>query len=85
MFFTICKILGFDPLFLVNEGKVALFCPPTEAEIILQAMHSHQYGRHAAVIGSVGEHSPGRVVLKTSVGGERVVDLPAGELVPRIC
>jgi len=92
----ICEILGFDPLFLANEGKLVVFCPPADAPSVLEAMKSHEYGRGAALIGSVrpddgrtrGEAQrggPGRVVLKTSIGGERVIDLPVGELVPRIC
>jgi hydrogenase expression/formation protein HypE len=81
----ICEILGFDPLFLANEGKMILFCPKADAEAVLKAMRGHQYGSQAAVIGRVGKATQGRVVLKTSIGGERIVDLPTGELVPRIC
>ena len=53
--------------------------------MVLAAMKSHKYGKNAAIIGSVGDIGKGRVVLKTSIGGERIVDLPTGELVPRIC
>ncbi len=81
----ICEILGLDPLFLANEGKMVLFCPAAEASKVLAVMKEHEFGRNAAVIGNVGESSQGRVVLKTSIGGERIVDLPTGELVPRIC
>ncbi|MEN6490327.1 MAG: hydrogenase expression/formation protein HypE [Smithella sp.] len=81
----ICEILGLDPLFLANEGKVVIFCPATEAAKVLAVMKKHQFGRNAAIIGNVGESGKGRVVLKTTIGGERVVDLPTGELVPRIC
>ncbi|MFA5321399.1 MAG: hydrogenase expression/formation protein HypE [Smithella sp.] len=81
----ICEILGFDPLFLANEGKMILFCPKSDAEIILTAMRKHKYGRDAAIIGSASSAAQGRVVLKTSIGGERMIDLPTGELVPRIC
>ena len=81
----ICEILGFDPLFLANEGKMILFCPKSDAEAILAAMRKHKYGRKAAIIGSVSKAAQGRVVLKTSIGGERMIDLPTGELVPRIC
>lgn len=81
----ICEILGFDPLFLANEGKMILFCPKADADAVLTAMRKHQYGSHASVIGKVGKAAQGRVVLKTSIGGERIVDLPTGELVPRIC
>jgi hydrogenase expression/formation protein HypE len=81
----ICEILGFDPLFLANEGKMILFCPKSDAEKVLNAMHRHKYGKNAAIIGSVSKSAQGRVVLKTTIGGERIVDLPTGELVPRIC
>jgi len=81
----VCEILGFDPLFLANEGKMILFCPQSDAEAVLKAMRKHKYGKDAAVIGSVGRAAQGRVVLKTAIGGERMIDLPTGELVPRIC
>jgi hydrogenase expression/formation protein HypE len=81
----ICEILGFDPLFLANEGKVALFCAAADAGRVLDVMKAHEYGREAAVIGSVGERGRGRLILRTAIGGSREVDLPVGELVPRIC
>jgi hydrogenase expression/formation protein HypE len=81
----ICEILGFDPLFLANEGKVAVFCAAADAEKILAAMRAHEYGKEAAVIGAVGERGRGRLVLRTAIGGSREVDMPVGELVPRIC
>ncbi len=81
----ICEILGFDPLFLANEGKMALFCPEAEADKVLAAMHAHEYGREALIIGNVVQKGRGRLIMKTLIGGEREVDLPTGELVPRIC
>ncbi|OPY89700.1 MAG: Hydrogenase expression/formation protein HypE [Syntrophaceae bacterium PtaU1.Bin231] len=81
---ALCEVLGFDPLFLANEGKMVVFCSESDAERVLAAMRGHDLGRDAARIGTVG-NGPGRVLLKTSIGGERVVDLPTGELVPRIC
>ena len=81
----ICEILGFDPLFLANEGKAAFFCPADHAERVLAAMHGHEQGREAAVIGSVARKTRGRLILNTLIGGSREVDLPTGELVPRIC
>jgi len=81
----ICEMLGFDPLFLANEGKLVVFCPPDDADRVLSAMHAHEYGRNAAVIGRVHDKGQGRLILKTGIGGERVIDLPVGELVPRIC
>jgi hydrogenase expression/formation protein HypE len=81
----VCEILGLDPLFLANEGKMVLFCLQADAQRILSAMKNHKYGKNAAIIGSVGEMGKGRVVLKTFIDGERIIDLPTGELVPRIC
>jgi hydrogenase expression/formation protein HypE len=81
----ICEILGFDPLFLANEGRMALFCSAEAAETVLRAMRGHGRGREAAVIGAVAEDRRGRVVLETLIGGSREIDLPTGELVPRIC
>ena len=81
----VCEILGLDPLFLANEGKMILFCPSAAAQRVLATMKSHKFGQNAAIIGIVGDVGKGRVVLKTSIGGERIVDLPTGELVPRIC
>jgi len=81
----ICEILGFDPLFLANEGKVVVFCHPGDADRVLEVMRGHEYGREAALIGSVGERGRGRLVLRTVIGSSREVDLPVGELVPRIC
>jgi hydrogenase expression/formation protein HypE len=81
----ICEILGFEPLFLANEGKVAIFCNDADAGLILNTLQKHEYGQDAAIIGTVGERDGGGLILKTSIGGSRVVDLPLGELVPRIC
>lgn len=81
----VCEILGIDPLFLANEGKMVLFCPAEEADRVLKTMKKHQYGKEAAVIGEVNKKERGRFVLNTVIGGAREVDLPTGELVPRIC
>jgi len=62
-----------------------LFCAESDVNTILDVIHKHKYGQKAAVIGKVSQSSHGRVVLKTSIGGERIIDLPTGELVPRIC
>ena len=81
----ICEILGFDPLFLANEGRMALFCAGEAAETVLGAMRGHELGRDAALIGAVTEDQRGRLVMETLIGGSREIDLPTGELVPRIC
>ncbi len=80
-----CEMLGFDPLTVANEGKLVAFVPPEEAELALEALRDHPLGREAARIGIVtGEH-PGMVLARTAIGGRRVVDMPLGELLPRIC
>jgi hydrogenase expression/formation protein HypE len=81
----VCEILGIDPLFLANEGKLVVFCPAEEADKVLKTMKKHKYGKGAAVIGEVDKKDRGRFVLNTIIGGAREVDLPTGELVPRIC
>ncbi len=81
----ICEILGLDPLFLANEGKMAAFCPAAEADKVLAVMKSHPYGQNAAIIGHVEGTRRGRLVMNTVIGGSREIDLPTGELVPRIC
>ncbi len=80
-----CEMLGFDPLTVANEGKLVAFVPPEEAEEALEALLAHPLGREAARIGVVvGEHA-GMVLARTPIGGRRVVDMPLGELLPRIC
>lgn len=80
-----CEMLGLDPLFIANEGKLAAFVPEEQAEGCLAAMRSHPLGTDAAIIGRLVDDHQGMVLARTSVGGSRVVDLPAGELLPRIC
>jgi hydrogenase expression/formation protein HypE len=81
-----CEILGLDPLYLANEGKVAALVAREDADAVLAAMRAHPLGRAAAVVGEVlaGGH-PGLVTLRSAFGGERVVDLLQGEQLPRIC
>jgi hydrogenase expression/formation protein HypE len=81
----VCEILGLDPLFLANEGKMVVFCPREETDNVMNTMKKHEFGKNSAVIGEVGKKGRGRLVLNTSIGGAREIDLPAGELVPRIC
>jgi len=82
---AVCEMLGFDPLYIANEGKLVAFVPERECEKILNVMRKNRYGRDAQIIGSVVARHKGRVVLKTSVGGERIVDMLTGEQLPRIC
>ena len=80
-----CELLGLDPLFVANEGKLVAFVPAESAERVLTAMRGMPEGRDAVVIGEAVEGHKGMVLLKTEVGGTRVVDLPFGEQLPRIC
>ncbi len=80
-----CEILGLDPLYLANEGKIACIVPEAEAAAALGAMRAHPLGRDAAIIGRVTDRRPGRVVMQTVFGGRRIVDMLVGEQLPRIC
>ncbi|MBU4200907.1 MAG: hydrogenase expression/formation protein HypE [Verrucomicrobia bacterium] len=81
----ICQLLGLDPLNAANEGKAIIVCPETETDRALQLLRSHPLGREAAVIGIVTAESAGLAVLETAAGGERIIHLPLGEDLPRIC
>ncbi|MBI3579806.1 MAG: hydrogenase expression/formation protein HypE [Ignavibacteriales bacterium] len=80
-----CEILGFDPLYVANEGKLLAFVAPDEAETILAAMRNHPLGKDSVIIGEVVGDHPGTVVLRSTIGGSRVVDMLSGEQLPRIC
>jgi hydrogenase expression/formation protein HypE len=80
-----CEILGLDPLYVANEGKLLAITAASKADRVLAAMQSHPLGREAAIIGEVTDDHPGFVMMKTRVGGKRVVDMLSGEQLPRIC
>ncbi|GAA2348433.1 hydrogenase expression/formation protein HypE [Streptomyces kunmingensis] len=80
-----CDLLGLDPLVVANEGCFVAFVAPRSAEAALQALRQRPEGRHAARIGEAGDEVPGQVVLRTLVGARRIMDLPLGEQLPRIC
>jgi hydrogenase expression/formation protein HypE len=80
-----CEILGLDPLYVANEGKLLAIVPPGEAGAVLAAMKSHPLATEATLIGEVTAEHPGFVLMKTRVGGIRVVDMLSGEQLPRIC
>ena len=80
-----CELLGLDPLYLANEGKLVAIVPPDFADVLIEAMRGHEAGREAAIIGEVVESPEGVVVMNTSFGGGRIVDLLVGEQLPRIC
>jgi hydrogenase expression/formation protein HypE len=80
-----CELLGLDPLYVANEGKLVAICEPEDAETLLTVMKSHPLGADAAIIGTVREDSHRFVQLETTFGGKRIVDWLAGEQLPRIC
>jgi hydrogenase expression/formation protein HypE len=80
-----CELLGFDPLYVANEGKMLAFVPREESGAVLKIMRGHTLGRNAADIGEVVAEHPGVVTMRTRVGGSRVVDMMSGEQLPRIC
>lgn len=80
-----CELLGLDPLMIANEGKLVAIVPEDQAEPALEAMRGSAIGRQAVRIGTVVAEHPGTVVMKTGIGGRRVVTLPLGEQLPRIC
>ena len=82
---TACEMLGFDPLYIANEGKLIAFVPPDEAPAALMAMRKAPYGHGSVIIGQVKADPPGRVLLRTLIGGTRILDMLSGELLPRIC
>ena len=80
-----CELLGLDPLYIANEGKVVAVVPSEDAEKILNTIKQNKYGKDACIIGEIVDKRPGTVVMKTSLGSSRIVDMPVGELLPRIC
>ena len=80
-----CELLGLDPLYIANEGKLVAVVSPEDADTVLTAMRKNKYGVQAAIIGEVTAEHKGRVVMKTMIGSSRIVDMPAGEILPRIC
>jgi len=80
-----CELLGLDPLYVANEGKLVAVVAGQDAEKALAAMRAHEYGAEAAIIGRVVAEHPGRVVLRTALGARRIVDMLVGEQLPRIC
>jgi hydrogenase expression/formation protein HypE len=80
-----CELLGFDPLYLANEGKLLAFVAGPDADAVLAAIRDNPFGKDATIIGEVVEDHQGRVILETRIGGSRIVDMLAGEQLPRIC
>jgi hydrogenase expression/formation protein HypE len=80
-----CELLGFDPLYVANEGKLVAIVAPEIADSVLRQMQLHDLGRDASIIGDVVAEHPGMVLMKTTIGGSRVLDVMFGEQLPRIC
>ena len=80
-----CELLGFDPLYLANEGKLLAFVSAPETDAVLDAIRKNLFGKDAAVIGEVVDDHHGKVIMETRIGGSRIVDMLAGEQLPRIC
>jgi hydrogenase expression/formation protein HypE len=82
---SVCALLGLDPLYVACEGRLVAIVPEAEAEGLLDNMHKHPLGKTAQIIGKISEQYPERVVLKSRIGGHRILDKLAGEQLPRIC
>jgi hydrogenase expression/formation protein HypE len=80
-----CEMLGMDPVYIANEGKLVAVVAPEAADVVLEAMQRHPLGAKAAIIGRITAEHPGVVVARTGIGGSRVVDMQVGEQLPRIC
>ena len=81
----VCELLGLDPLYLANEGRLVLFCPADQADAVIAAMRALPEGEGACIIGKALATPAGRVTLRTAFGGARLVDMLIGEQLPRIC
>ena len=80
-----CELLGYDPLYLANEGKLVAVVAPGVADRALEIIKGSKYGKEACIIGEITGEKPGKVILKTAMGGSRLVDKLSGEMLPRIC
>ena len=83
--FWLFTLLGFDPLYVANEGKLVAVVAAKGAEKVVETMRRNKYGKEAAIIGEVVSEHPGRVILRTRLGASRIVDMLVGEQLPRIC
>jgi len=80
-----CELLGFDPLYVANEGKVVMIVGKDDADKVLKTLKNNKFGRNAAIIGEVLEKHPGTAWLETIIGGKRIIDMLSGQQLPRIC
>ncbi len=81
----ICELLGFDPLYIANEGKLIAFVPEKDSKKMLDIIKQDEFGKNAVIIGEVTDETPGKVFLETTIGGSRIIDMLTGEQLPRIC
>jgi len=81
----VCELLGFDPLYVANEGKLLAFVDEKDAEAVLSEIKKDEFGKEAAIIGEAVSRLPGKVFMRTRIGGSRIVDMLSGEQLPRIC
>lgn len=81
----VCEMYGFDPLYLANEGKVLFVCDASESERVIEILSANRYGKQAAIIGELTDRPGAVVTLETITGGTRIIDMPSGSLLPRIC
>ncbi|MGD2034117.1 MAG: hydrogenase expression/formation protein HypE [Bacteroidales bacterium] len=82
---AVCELYGYEPIYLANEGKIMMVVKEDKADAVLQTLRQHMNGRCAAIIGEITSGHPGKVVMLSSVGGKRMVDMLSGEMLPRIC
>lgn len=82
---AVCELLGFDPLYIANEGKIVIVVSNKEADLVLNAMKKHPLGRKASIIGEIVKEPPGKVYMETVIGGTRIVDALIADQLPRIC
>jgi len=80
-----CEVLGIDPLYVANEGKLIAVVPESETDSVLAAMRETDVGKETCIIGKIIDKHPGMVTMSTGLGGQRIVDMPIGEQLPRIC
>ena len=81
----LCEVFGFDPLYIANEGKVVKVVAAKDADKVIATMHRHELGSNACIIGEITAEHKQKVLLETSIGGKRVMDMLTGEQLPRIC
>ena len=82
---AVCEILGIDPLYVANEGKVIIIISPDQADALLEFIKDFEEAKDSRIIGEVNKDYPKKVIMETEIGGTRIVDMPSGELLPRIC